>query len=139
VGSLDCGGRYFPPKRIFIFERGIANARQHVNQGAGCLTVVRSALHLQRPAAHTPKLFTRPFGHRRLAEQSLPPVQRTLTQGLACQYTHDVDTMRHIMDLKGFLWCIVLAIVLRETVCSGLVPGLFLVVAQLHHQNSNRQ
>lgn len=97
--------------------------------------MVRSALHLQRPAAHTPKLFTRPFGHRRLAEQSLPPVQRTLTQGLACQYTHDVDTMRHIMDF----WCIVLAIVLRATACSGLVPGLFLVVAQLHHQNSNRQ
>ena len=50
-------------KRCMVAQRGVADARELVGQGAGGLVVVGAALHIQRPAADAADVFARALGH----------------------------------------------------------------------------
>ena len=50
-------------ERRVVAQRGVADARELVGQGAGGLVVVAAALHIQRPAADAADVFARALGH----------------------------------------------------------------------------
>lgn len=54
-------GRFI--KGRMVAQRGVADARELVGQGAGGLVVVASALDIQRPAADAADIFARSIGH----------------------------------------------------------------------------